>query len=85
MEELGGGRQNHGPGPSGPGQRSGREVGRLLSDQAQLGQGDFAHASTAVWEKHGNGSQSLAPGYQLHPGLKVGGREVVSETTLQVN
>lgn len=25
------------------------EVGRLLSDQAQLGQGDFANASTAVW------------------------------------
>lgn len=36
------------------------EVGRLLSDQAQLGQGDFANASKCLgrdygW-KHGNGS-----------------------------
>ena len=35
------------------------EVGRLLSDQAQLGQGDFANASTAVWGGIMGGSMAM--------------------------
>lgn len=37
------------------------EVGRLLSDQAQRGQGDFANASTAVWGGIMDGSMAMGP------------------------
>lgn len=37
------------------------EVGRLLSDQAQLGQGDFANASTAAWGRIMGGIMAMGP------------------------